>query len=556
MTENLPGNPTGNKINNKYSFSSFEKIFLVVSVIFLLVLSIFFGFLYFKERNNKKAKTAVIVPSQVVVSGEINLNGAIPPGAMLAVAKKDFNGTIFEIVQSGITADDGAVWSWNNARSGSAYVFQAYLQVDGKNVAMSDSQVFVAPSDDEILTINTNYSPQKEQKTVLSGQIDLNGYIPPKGTISILGKKSSDNVYNTLISKIFAVDGAAWEWGEAQAGTSYDIQAQLVGSDGTIISKSQVLTATAPAYNENLRINSTAQPVSPQNVSISGKINFNGSVPSNSSISVAQRKSGEMQFSIFVAGLNIADGVTWSFNQAKAGVTYDFQAYLISNNNSISQSNIVAVAAPAVNEVLILNGTNLPPAPSAGSISYDCLGSNVVNNITQWQVRISYNNNSVIRNSQQFRLTVGTSSQGNQMVDITTNPRDPAHPEQGQSYTSGYIFTQGQTYYAQYAYSLCCGAFSGFSPSIQFSCNPFPTNTPAPVPTNTPVPQPTSTPLPTNTPQPQPTETPKVVGCNGSCGSTGYTCAGELVCIQVGGGLGGTVCRNPMCTDQTDCTCP
>lgn len=540
--------------NQKLLLGKTINYWLKIVVLFLLVCVGFYVLvLGFSKFSGKKEITSSSSVKQtgVSVSGKINLNGVVPAGATISLAKKEFGKADFSVVESGLSAVDGAGWSIANLDSGVAYYIEAYLFSNGQKIATSEREIIVAPATDEVLTINFRTNAPA-QKATISGKLDLNGYFPPGSSISISAKKAGEAQSTPVVNGIGPIDGISFSWDNAESGVSYEIQALLVDTKGKTLSQSVTHTITAPAYNEELRINSTAKSPASNLVSVSGRISFNGPIPSGSSISVAQRESGQTQFSIFVSGLGVADGATWSFNQAKPGVTYDFQAYLMSGGNTVARSGIVAVAAPAVNEVLSLSMTTPPAAPPSSSLSYDCLGSTTVNNVVMWQARISYNNNSFITNAQQFHLVVGSSSGGNQIADITANPKDPNHPEQGQSYTTGYVLTQGQTYYVQYAYSTCCNVFSNFSPVTQFSCQPGPTNTPGPTstpkPTNTPVPQPTDTPTPT--------PTPKISQCNESCGGSGYTCVTGLDCIQTGGGIGGSACRNSNCPDQTDCTCP
>ena len=78
-------------------------------------------------------------------------------------------------------------------------------------------------------------------------------------------------------------------------------------------------------------------------------------------------------------------------------------------------------------------------------------------------------------------------------------------------------------------------------PGFEACCAPPPT----PTPTNTPTPRATATPTPTPTTAPSPTP---IIGCNDSCTSDSQ-CGSGMVCHQ------GT-CRNPSCTQETDCACP
>jgi hypothetical protein len=76
--------------------------------------------------------------------------------------------------------------------------------------------------------------------------------------------------------------------------------------------------------------------------------------------------------------------------------------------------------------------------------------------------------------------------------------------------------------------------------TITLTPTPEDTVTPTPTPTDTPTP----TPTPTNTPTPQPQQ---LSSCNNTC-TTNSDCQSGLVCIS-------NSCRNPSCTNQTNCQC-
>ncbi|MCL5438753.1 MAG: hypothetical protein M1268_02055 [Patescibacteria group bacterium] len=512
-----------------------------IAVFVLILIQLVFGIFYFQNRNNKNSSSG---GSESIglssISGTIDFNGVAPSDSTISVLARKVGESNFNTVITNISPIDGAVWSWDGSQSGVAYEIQGFLMQNGNKIGQSDSQIIVAPADSEVIRINSKATPQKPQKSTLSGSIDLNGYVPVGATINISARKSGVSQFNPIVSSLSAKDGITWSWNEADSGATYDVQAYLILNNATI-SQSKILTTAAPAYNETLRINSTAVPPGgPTLVSISGTIDHNGIIPQNSTYSIATRQSGTSQFNTVLSGIPVADDVSWNWNQATNGVTYDIQAYLITNGNTTTSSQIITVAAPAVNEILTINAQNVPPVPPANSMTNTCVGKS--NGL--WQVQFLYNNNSVIKSAQQFAFTVGTSGGGNQMVNNTVTPSNPNNPGT-QSYTSGFIFSEGQSYYAQWAYSTCtsCNTFSPFSPSLQFYCNtPPPTNTPTltPIPTNTPVltntPTPTNTPIPTptSTPTQTPTPTPVCIPDAGICVLGSDCCVETSQCIATG----------------------
>lgn len=489
---------------DKNSMKIFLLIFVILTVMFatatlILVLG--------KNPEKKNTNTPDALTNAInisAVSGTLNFNGYTPTGATVAISERKAGESQFNVVVSGLAANDGGVWSWNGAQKGVAYELKAVLQKDGQTLVDGDSLTVVAPADSEILTINSKITPPKPVPTTISGTFDLNGYLPTGSTLTVSTRKVGDSQFNPVVSGIAAKDGIIWSWNNAVAGTSYEIQGYLIYS-GNVIAQSKTQIITAPAYNEIIRINSPATG-GPTITSISGTINHNGIIPANSTYSIAQRQNGTaQQFAVVVSGIPVSDSAAWIWNQARSGIIYDLQAYLINNGNIIATSQVLTAAAPAVNEILTINGQTQPPAPPANSLTDACLGQD---GSGKWQVKITYNNNTIIKNAQQYWFTIGTSSQDSSIVNSQTTP---SNPNQSQTYTTNYVFNTNTTYYAQWAYSTCtsCSTFSPFSPSLQFSCSPQPTNSPTPVPSNTPIPTSTPTPTPTLTPTLiPPTDTP------------------------------------------------
>lgn len=508
---------------------------LLIALILIVLLG---GIIFLSDR--------FLGPKSATVSGTIDYNGTLPEGATLAVAAKQMGQGEYETVVTGLSPFPQTEWSWTGAKSGAAYELQAYLQMNGRNLASSQTLAVAAPADGEVLVINSTHQPSDED-AVISGTVNMNGAIPEGSTIAIGTKLPDETQYNIVVTDLQATDGVQWSWNEAKEGTLYDLKAFLQTEGGVNLYESERERVAAPASDEVLTLNArSASPTptpagptpTPQPTTIEGTINMNGPAPSNSAIIIAARVHGGQQFNTVVTNIGTSNGSGWAWTSANSGVTYDIQAWVQVNNSTVLQSQILTVTAPAANEVLTINNASAQyPAPAANSITNSCL--NLSNNL--WQVAFTYNSRSVVQNAQQYSFTVGTNSGGNQLVNTTVTPNNP---NQSQNYTSGYVFTPNQTYYAQYAYSPCqgCNIWSAFSQPLQFYCSG----------------QPTATPMPTNTPtptlSPTPTLPPMTSSCNQTCGSNGYSCATGLQCTS-GGTPGSQVCRNPNCTLQPDCTC-
>lgn len=497
----------------------FIKKHMVLLLCFVVTLSLVMtgvlGYLYLSRDQKAVEKQSVVMFGNATVSGNFDINGPIPQSATITVLARQVGASDFNVIARSLTAVDGGAWSWTGAKTGDPYEIQGILNADGGVSVKSGVITIVAPADGERLKFSIASVPSKTQ-TTLSGIVNLNGFIPQGATLTLSSQAQGQSGFTSFASGLPAADGASWSLPTALSGQSYSVQASLV-QNGVVISTSTPLQIIAPATGEVLTINSTATPPVPATTTVSGSINLNGVAVSGSSISVGARITGTTTFTTFASNISPSDGVSWSYPSAISGQSYDFQAYLVSNGSTINQSQVLTVAAPASGEVLTINAQTQPQAPQTNSMTNTCVSQNSSTNL--WQVQISFNTNNAVPSAQQYLLTIGNTQGGTQMLSNTASPVNGNNPGGTQTYTTGFLFTTGQTYYAQWAYATCsnCNTFSSFSPTMQFYCTaPAPTNTPSPTstPTNTPVPSatplPTSTPLPpTNTPTPPPpTSTP------------------------------------------------
>lgn len=461
-------------------------IFVLFGFLLVIVLGVA-GYFIFRDKHVSNENGSQVASS--FISGTVGINGDIPQNATVAIGQRVSGSGKFQTVLTNLPAVDGVSYSWTNAENGQLYDLQAYVQIGGETVAASQIMTIAAPATGETLDINLPASqPAQPSQTTVSGIVDLNGYIPPNATITVAAQQSGASGYTNVATNLSAADGVAWTWSQAQTGSSYTLQAYLMVA-GSIISQSTPVSVTAPAANETLVINSTATPPAPATVSVTGSINLNGVIPQGSTISVASRPTGTQTFNIFTSNLPASNGVSWNFTQAQSGTSYDFQAYLQSNGQTISTSQVLTVSAPANNEILTLNAQTQAAGPVASSLTNTCNGKNPSSNL--WQVTIGVNNNSVINNAQQYWVTIGTNQGGNNVFNSIVNAQSSG---QEQNIQTGFILSEGQQYYAQYAYATCqnCSNFSQFSPSVQIYCTTPNTPTPTLTPTSTISPTPQS----------------------------------------------------------------
>lgn len=481
---------------NRPSFNIPKVPLLVVAFILLVLLTGVGGYLIGNVRREKTVIPISPTVQKEIISGTFDLNGYIPEGSFLGFEVKGPNDTGYQIVGSGLRPADGLTWQWGQAEKNTTYEIRGFIVNNQSRIAVSDMISVVAPAYNEVIRIVSPLSDNKPAKTTISGTIDLNGYVPTGSVIILKQRKKGDENFSSF-AEVKAYDQAGWSFTEAESGSQYDLQAYL-SANGTNIGQSVILSISAPANNEVLVINSNATSL-PVNVSISGKIGINGSAPSGSTISVGQRISGTNQFNNVLSGIATSDGIAWSWNSAQQGSSYDLQAYLVNNGNTIAQSSILTVSAPAQNEVLNISVSSQPPQPPADAINVWCLTKG---NNGRWQVKISYNNNQRIKNATTYRITLYAANSGNNLVSTDVSP---ANPSDTQTLTTDYVVVEGVSHFAQFAYTTCssCSNFSAFSPSYQFNCTTTPTNTPTPAPAS-PTPTPTSSPSPTDTPEPTP----------------------------------------------------
>lgn len=439
---------------------------VVIGIIFLGALYYFF-FVSSKNQTPKIPNTPA-AETKSPISGELDLNGHIPPNTTIKILTKELPKGEFQTAVANLAAQNGSVWQYSEANAGSTYEIQAQLLTDGAMVDSSQSTVVVAPASGIVLRIN---SSAKHPETVppvstISGVLNINGYIPQGSTISLSAQKQSGSNFETVVTGLAAKDQGQWTWNSALAGQTYNLKASLV-SASTEISVSALQVITAPATNELITINSTAKPPAPTIVSIKGTVNYNGNLSGSPTFSLGVRKTGTQNFVNAVNDASVSQGMSWNYPNATPGVSYDIQGYLWSNGKPYSQSQILTVTAPASVETLTINAQTQPPAPAGGTINVSCGGQQ--NNL--YQATVNFNTQNNLQTPQQYQVTIGSSTGANNMYNSTVSP---SNPNGSQSLTTNNLFSKAVNYYAQYAYSSCqggnCSTFSSVSPSAAFNC--------------------------------------------------------------------------------------
>lgn len=433
-------------------------------VIFILV-AIAIGFLLYSWVPN--LVNMLIPQKKVAIAGTFNLNGPIPDNATLSLNQRVSGRGDFQAIATNLTATDNSSWSWGSAKPNTNYDLQAVLVLNDQTIAVSRILTVTAPSTGGVITLNYNLpqpaNPQLSNSTI-SGNFDLNGFIPPGATIIVKQKSPSQTEYQQIASNIPAVDGAPWSWNQAQSGVGYHLKATMIDAAGNKVGESQDLEVTAPANNEILRVNSTAQPFQPVTGAISGTITLNGSAPQGGTFVILQRIAGVGNFQVAIDGITPTTGATWSWSSASSGVQYELMAILKDGNgNDVADSQSIIVSAPASGESFTLNSSLSLPSPQ-GQVTVNCGSKNQSAN--NWPATISYPS---VTGAQSYWLQLGSTNGGNDIDNVIISPQNSTNQNINAT------LNDSITYYARYAYSYSPNAnysspFSSFSGTFNLVC--------------------------------------------------------------------------------------
>lgn len=454
-------------------------ILIIVLVFFLGV----FAALYFS------GAPLPFTASKATVSGKFDINGVIPAGATITLTAKELGtqGATAQVVASGLAVADLSSWSFDTAQKGKTYEIQAQVVVNGSTVATSSPIEVTAPADDESLSLNL-VAENTGKKAVVSGNIEVNGYVPSGSTIVVKGRKLGSELFETVASGLPGQQSQFMSYSTAVAGTTYEVEGILLSSSGKTLGTSNILTVTAPAVNETLTINSSATAPAAQPTSapagnggssqqsgssnISGSINFNGAAPANSRIVVFASPANTNNNQVVVNNISPTDGTTWTWNSAQNATWYTLfavlkQAQPNGTDKDISTSSPITVAAPASSVVFTIN-SGMSLTPPGGPITVNCQQYNSGPNQNNWNVTVSFQS---VPGAQSYWYQVGSTNGGNNLTNNTQNSQT------GSAQTVGLTFNDNTTYYARYAYSNIANQsagsnqYSGFSNTTPLQCS-------------------------------------------------------------------------------------
>jgi len=467
------------------------KIIIVILVTAIVLLVGAIGVLIFGKQEVKTSDQNLNIEAGQI-SGTLNINGIIPPGATLTLAQKTIGSNIEPVAfVSGLTPHDGDSWNFNDAKPGESYEILAKLMMGNQEVASSSPISVSAPSTTVELVLNVASEDNSFETAVISGNIIVNGYIPNGSTISIKGRSLGEETFESIAQNLPGQPRQFMTYTTARGGVTYEIVGTLYGSNGSsIIGTSPTLTVTAPAVNETLIINSTAQPpatptpiptstpnplssgirvtITPTRVPtptvapavISGSISFNGVAPPNSRIVILQKLYNAPSYKVAVDNITPINGATWQWGNPVGSTWYDIIAVLKQRQSDgsdldITTATMQSVAAPATSVQFTLNSGFSLSAPG-GSISVDC--GNLSG--TTWYAEINFDS---VSGAKSYWYQIGTSSGGIQVANSSQNA----------SGTSNLVVSvqlaNATTYYARYAYGNIANLSAGSSQFSPFS---------------------------------------------------------------------------------------
>lgn len=99
--------------------------------------------------------------------------------------------------------------------------------------------------------------------STISGSVTLKGDIPSGAKLAVSGQSVTNPGYAPIVGQLAVQDGATWEWDKAVQGNTYDVQAHLLDSSGSLIAQSPVQQVVAPKQSVVLAISYADLPAPP-----------------------------------------------------------------------------------------------------------------------------------------------------------------------------------------------------------------------------------------------------------------------------------------------------
>lgn len=400
-----------------------------------------------------------------VISGVIQYNGLKPDDpsrGRVVLLQKQLDGKDFSVANDSIELEDQAFWHWDKAEEGVTYQLKAYVEIEGERIADSNTITVTAPSGDQVLVFNITLDDLPDSvlegiEVTISGQLDLNGYIPDGSTVAVYGREEGGD-YVLAASGLEAEDGLSLSWEAAQPGIQYTFYGILISPEGQEIGRSEELMITAPSSGQILRIYSEADP--PDELGpISGTLRLNGPTQQGSTVLMLQRTPGETDYHAFDR-IPAVNNARWSFDDAVAGNRYEITASLQVNEVNTTSGTVLRTTAPARDEVITID-TKFSLIPPSQSPTATCTSTSE----GQWNAVIRF---PTVENAAQYWIEAGT-RQGQRDL---FGQRVAALPS---AIERNVLVGEGVSTFARYAYAFSSACreeqcFSGYSPTLVFRC--------------------------------------------------------------------------------------
>lgn len=478
-----PVSPSTSSNKDATDFIHLHKGAFIILILIIGALGLLSGYLVLKNYQSSGGTSLVNNDSKSAtansISGVLDINGMVPEGTTFDITATTSNNSTPITLASGLTANDDDTWQYTNAEPGESYTIQATAFSNGQQIAQSSPITVTAPATN--VDLRLNITGDSNEAASISGGIVVNGFIPAGSTITIQGRQQGAQNFNNVVTNLAAKPRQVMTYANATAGTTYEVQGTLYNAAGTSIGTSGLVVVTAPAANEVLTINSSAQAPSPSpapgasptppaqsNAQISGTVTLNGVAPPNSRITIFQKPYNSSNYQLAVDNITPVTGVSWTWTNPAPSTWYDVIAILKQKNSDGTDTDIAtsapaSVAAPATNVNLTLN-SSFQLSPPTGAITMSC--GNQSGNI--WNPSVTF---TAVPNAQSYWYQIGTTNGGYDLTNGTANANGTSN------LTINVQFHEGVTYYARYAYAnqpnlgIGNSQFSPFSTTQQMSCN-------------------------------------------------------------------------------------
>ncbi|MDO5561346.1 MAG: hypothetical protein Q4G02_01040, partial [bacterium] len=217
-------------------------------------------------------------------------------------------------------------------------------------------------------------APTQKTAAVLGGTITFSGLLPSESdqaTVKILFRDADADSATDFVNmglSLPAQNNTPWQYNQAVAGENYEVVAALM-KDGIVIETSETEEVTAPALHINLDfdleydelgLNASSLPKQ----EISGKIQINGYIPSDSSIQVIESLNNQEQTWLTLAAN--ASQIPFTISQVAPEKNYTLYANLLDKsgrNIGKSDGQIVANSGDTQVNFVIQSQAVAPATP-------------------------------------------------------------------------------------------------------------------------------------------------------------------------------------------------